>query len=135
MKNTNQNNLPPNNHAPVSDVEIQQALLQLKWIEDTSDAQLLKDEAEFNQSSLVLPERLNSSDELFAKICAAESNDDHELNSSTEVARAARIGGIISPEVEKKMKADRDKAQAIAKAIADTNDQKKSGGGHEDLFE
>lgn len=111
------------------DAQIWQAMLSLGWIEPLDDASLKQIEAEFEQAlasgELSLPKTLESPDAIFAKLQARkDAATSLDTAIQEQMARAAREGGTIPPDIEEKMRRDRKEAEA--------KHQKSKG--YEDLF-
>lgn len=111
------------------DAQIWHAMLSLGWIQPLDEASLQAIEAEVERAlasgDLHLPKTLESPDAIFAKL---NERQDRAISLDSaiqeQMARAAREGGVIPPDVEEKMRRDRKEAE--------TRHQK--GKGYEDLF-
>ncbi|PIO49192.1 MAG: hypothetical protein CMR00_00470 [[Chlorobium] sp. 445] len=111
------------------DAQIWHTMLSLGWIEPLDEASLQAIEVEVERAlasgHLHLPKTLESPDAIFAKL---NERQDRAISLDSaiqeQMARAAREGGVIPPDVEEKMRRDRQ--------AAETRHQK--GKDYEDLF-
>ncbi len=99
------------------DALIYRAMIEMKWIEPIDENTLQKDEQDFQaalQSGQIrLPKRLESPDEILAKFRARKtSTSPSDQTIGEQMARAAREGGTIPPDVEEQMRRDRKEAEA-----------------------
>jgi hypothetical protein len=96
---------------------IYRAMADMKWITPIDDDTLEKDEQAFQaalQSGKIhLPKTLESPDAILAKFHAKKSpTPSPEQTIGEQMARAAREGGAIPPDVEEQMRRDRKNAEA-----------------------
>jgi len=99
------------------DALIYRAMIEMRWIEPIDENTLQKDEQDFQaalQSGQIrLPKRLESPDEILAKFHARKtSTPPSDQTIGEQMARAAREGGTIPPDVEEQMRRDRKEAEA-----------------------
>ncbi len=99
------------------DALIYRAMIEMKWIEPIDENTLQKDEQDFQAAlqsgQICLPKRLESPDEILAKFRARKtSTSPSDQTIGEQMARAAREGGTIPPDVEEQMQRDRKEAEA-----------------------
>ena len=96
--------------------EIYQALLQKGWVLPQSEEEVRLAEAEIEEMRDELPAELVSHFSLFNRTKRLLKNR-HQLSSTAEddigehLARAARDGGEVPPEIEQRMRQDRERAE------------------------
>jgi hypothetical protein len=99
--------------------EILRAMHDEDWLAPETEAAVTRAEARLAGEKLTIPTSFESPHDLLrhsAKIRIIRRSERNEQNEACEdLARAAREGGTISPDIEKRMKADRDHAESKKK--------------------
>lgn len=104
------------------DAQLYRAMVELQWIRPLSDETIEQDECEFEAAqqagTIRLPKVLESPDVILARL---QMHRTAPVSVRTEIqeqmARAAREGGAIPPEVEELMRRDRTKAEATLQKV------------------
>lgn len=97
------------------DREVLQAMREEGWLAPETEVEVLEAEAELATQQAQIPPPLEHPRELLhhvAKISPIPHSQPETTEASENLARAAREGGKLSPEIEQRMKNDRDAAEA-----------------------
>jgi hypothetical protein len=113
IKKTNTNNLPPTD---TLDSDIFAAMAQEGWLIPQTVEDVIQAERELQQAAITLPAELRDPAALLKRAAMplrlVRAQTPSSDNSAVEnLARAARNGTLLSPEVEERMKKDREKVE------------------------
>ncbi|MCS7013614.1 MAG: hypothetical protein RML35_07185 [Chloroherpetonaceae bacterium] len=112
-KHSSQSNMPDD-----LDALIYRTMVEMQWIEPISDETLKQDEQDFRAArkanEIHLPQVLESPDVILAKLQKRHQAAGRSIGAEIQeqMARAAREGGAVPPEVEEQMRRDRAAAEA-----------------------
>lgn len=119
---------PSQGNADDLDRKLYNAMCSLGWLTKLDEEILKEDEHQFEQSGHVLPAELSDPGLIIQKIRQREIAAKEKMASVNQsiaenLARAAREGGKISPEIEERMKRDREATE------------RQTNQGYEDLYD
>jgi hypothetical protein len=117
---------PPPNDDGLPPDELADALGELGWLVPETEEAVARAEAELSATPMPLPPDLQDADAVWRA-----ANRPHPLplpvdeSVGNTLARAAREGGAVTPEIEARMREDRRRAEAELDGGADGDDEER----------